>query len=303
VDGEASARRLDLLAETARRYLALSAAGHRQDIAAAEVAQRDRALAAARARFTAGASPESMALTAEAALARAQLLRDRAVQERIAARQYLAALWGEKNPVFEIAASDPLALPVIPDAAALDALLERGPELTRFASERRIGEARMQLARTAARNDLRWQLGVRRLEASDDFALVAGVSLPLGASRRAEPELRTARAGLAQLQIEHEVIALSLYATLTEAHRRYRLAQLEVQQLGAIVLPALARAVAAAERAYLGGAASLLEWTQLQAELTATRAQQLDAAFEARLALIEIQRLTGEPFLAGAGNE
>jgi cobalt-zinc-cadmium efflux system outer membrane protein len=69
------------------------------------------------------------------------------------------------------------------------------------------------------------------------------------------------------------------------------------------VLPALARAVAAAERAYLGGAASLLEWTQLQAELTATRAQQLDAAFEARLALIEIQRLTGEPFLAGAGNE
>ena len=65
------------------------------------------------------------------------------------------------------------------------------------------------------------------------------------------------------------------------------------------VLPKLAKAEAAAERAYRAGAISYLEWAQLQSERTATRKQQLDVAVDAQLALIEIQRLTGEAFVAG----
>ncbi len=51
------------------------------------------------------------------------------------------------------------------------------------------------------------------------------------------------------------------------------------------------------ERAYRGGAASYLEWTQMQSESTAARRQQLDAAVDAYRALIELQRLTAEPFV------
>lgn len=295
---EREARRLDLLAEIARRYLAIVAAQRQRDIAQHDIAQRQRTVAGARQRLQAGASPESVVLTAQAALARAELDRVRAEQRLVAARRHLAVLWGERDPDFEIAATDPLALPKIANFTALSALLERTPELNQFVGERRIREARLQLARTEATGDLDWQVGVRRLQETDDTALVGSIAMPLGANRRAQPEIRAAEAGLASLEIEREAKGLSLYSTLAETHGRYLAAQVEVTRLQDDVLPKLAKAEAAAERAYRAGSISYLEWAQLQSERTSARKQQLDAALEAQRALIEIQRLTGESFVA-----
>lgn len=292
-------KRLDLLAEVARRYLAIGAAQEQRRIADLDVAQRQRTVAGARQRLAAGASPESVVLTAQAALARAEMERDRATQRGAAARQHLAALWGERNPAFGVAAGDPLALPDIAEFAELDALLAGTPELARFADEQRIAEARMQLARSQATPDLDWQVGVRRLQATDDFALVGSVSMPLASGRRAQSELRLAEAELAMVGVEREAQGLSLYSTLAEAHGRYRVAQFEVDRLQTDVLPKLAKAESAAERAYRAGAISYLEWAQLQSERATARKQQLEAALEAQRALIEIQRLTGQAFVAG----
>lgn len=300
---EREMRRLDLLAEVARRYLAMVAAQQQREIAGLDIEQRQRTVAAARHRLQAGASPESVVLTAQAALARAELDRARTEQRLIAARQHLAALWGERDPDFDIVANDPLELPQIATFGELGDLLDRTPELSQFAGERRIREARLQLARSERSADLDWQVGVRRLQATEDFALVGSVSMPLGAGRRAEPGIRVAEAELASLEIERESKGLSLYSTLAEAHGRYQTAQLEVRRLSDDVLPKLGKAEAAAEHAYRGGAISYLEWAQLQSERTITRKQQLDAALDAQRALIEIQRLTGQAFVADPNNQ
>jgi cobalt-zinc-cadmium efflux system outer membrane protein len=192
-----------------------------------------------------------------------------------------------------------MELAAVPDFEQLAAWLDRTPELVQFAGEQRIREARLQLARTQAVADLDWQVGARRLQATDDVALVGSVSMPLGSRGRAQPDIRIAEAELASLEIEREAKGLSLYSTLAEAHGRYRTARVEVQRLQADVIPKLARAEAATERAYRAGAISYLEWAQLQSETTAARRQQLDAALDAQRALIEIQRLTGQPFVAG----
>ncbi len=291
-------QRLDLLADVARRYLAVAAARAQKAVAEQDIAQRRRTVAAARQRLQAGASPESVVLTAQASLARAELVLARAEQQHTAARQHLAALWGERAPRFDLAPADPLALPDIADAADLAALLDATPELVQFADERRVREARVRLARTAATPDLDWQVGVRRLQDSGDMAMVGGVSLPLGSARRAAPEIRSAEADLAALEIERESRDIALYSTLADAHGRFRVAQLDVQRMRTDVLPRLLRAEQAAERAYRAGAISYLEWAQLQSETTATRRQQLDAALDAQAALIEIQRLTGQAFVA-----
>ena len=291
-------RRLDLLAEVARRYLAIVGAQRQQAVADLDIGQRKRTVTGARQRLEAGASPESVVLTAQAALARAELDRARASQRLLSARQHLAALWGERDPQFDVVTGDPLALPRINAFAALADLLDNNPELTRFVGERRIREARLQLARSQATPDLDWQIGVRRLQEVDDFALVGSVSMPLGAARRAGPDIRAAEAELALVEIEREVKGLSLYSTLAEAHGRYSVSQVEVERLQGDVLPKLAKAEAAAERAYRAGAISYLEWAQLQSERTAARKQQLEAALDAQRALIEIQRLTGEAFVA-----
>lgn len=295
---ERETRRLDLLAEVARRYLSIVAAQRQRDIADADIAQRRRTVAGAKQRLHAGASPESVMLTAQAALARAELDRARSDRRYLTARQHLAAMWGERNPGFGIAAADPLALPSIPEFSALADALQATPEIAQFADQRRISEARLQLARTETAADVEWQVGVRRLQDSDDVALIAGLSMPLGARARAQPQIRAAEAELASLEIEREAKGLSLYSTLAEAHGRYRAAEVEVVRLRDDVLPKLGKAEAAAERAYRAGAISYLEWAQLQSERIHARKQQLEAALEAQRALIEIQRLTGSPFVA-----
>ena len=170
--------------------------------------------------------------------------------------------------------------------------------MAQFADARRIAQARLQLARSAASPDLSWQLGVRRLQETDDTALVASLSMPLGSRSRAQPEIRAGEAELEVLTIEREAKGLSLYSTLVEAHGRYTVAQAEVARLQGEVLPKLARAEQAAERAYRAGAISYLEWGQLQSERTAMAQQQLDVALDAQRALIEIQRLTGQALVA-----
>ncbi len=292
-------KRLDLLAEVARRYLAVVSAQRQREIADLDIGQRKRTVTGARQRLQAGASPESVVLTAEAALARAELERARAVQREAGAKQHLAALWGERDPSFEVVAGSPLDLPKVVSFDELTTWLARTPEIAQFAGEQRIREARLQLARTQATPDIDWQVGVRRLQATDDFGFVASASMPLGARSRAEPEIRVAEAELALLEIERESRNLSLYSTLADAHGRYLSAQLEVRRLGSEVIPKLGRAETAAERAYRAGAISYLEWAQLQSERTSARKQQLEAALEAQRALIEIQRLTGQPFVAG----
>ena len=98
--------------------------------------------------------------------------------------------------------------------------------------------------------------------------------------------------------IERESLRIDLYSALTNAYGNYSTARLEVGRLRTDVIPRLEKAEKAAEYAWKAGAISYLEWAQLQSETTAARRQQLDAALDAQAALIEIQRLTGQAFVA-----
>ncbi|HEX7991661.1 MAG TPA: TolC family protein [Stenotrophomonas sp.] len=290
--------RLDLLAETARRYLAVAQAQAALQIANTDIEQRRRAVSAARLRLQAGASPESVLFTAQAMLAQAELDRDRAIEEASAARLSLAALWGARSPDFNTVSGDVLQLPALRDFVLLNDDLQRAPELAELLGEQRIREAQLQLVLTRSRPDWNWQVGVRNSRADNATSLVGGFSIPLGSARRAAPEIREAEADLALLPYQRQARQQQLYATLAEAHGRYVTARLEVQRMQADVLPQLQKAERAAEQAWRAGAASYMEWAQLQAMRIESRQRQLDAAIAAQTALIEIQRLTGQGMLA-----
>nr|WP_223276911.1 hypothetical protein [Stenotrophomonas maltophilia] len=87
---------------------------------------------------------------------------------------------------------------------------------------------------------------------------------------------------------------MSLYSTLVEAHGRYTVAQAEVARLHGDVLPKLARAEQAAERAYRAGAISYLEWAQLQSNAPPWPSNSWTSPWMRSAPLIEIQRLTGQ---------
>lgn len=294
-------QRLDLLAEVARRYLDLADAQARIAIADAALGLRQRTLDAARQRHRIGAAPESPALAAEAAVARERLAHERGTLDAQAAWRRLALLWGDTA----VDAPPPTtgSITRLPDIAGIDvllAMLDDTPALARFADETRVREARLRLAESQRVPDVEWQIGLRRLQADGDMALIAGISLPLGSRRRAEPGIRAARAELAALSIEHEVDGLDLRATLHEAHSRYLRARSEVAHIDRELLPLLQRGERAADAAYRAGALSWLEWAQMQTDLVTLQHERLAAALDARRALIEIQRLTAEPVVVTA---
>jgi outer membrane protein, heavy metal efflux system len=296
LDLQEEARRLDLLAEVARRYLDLLANQSLVEIATSDLSQREQVARAAGQRVRAGASPDSVRLMAEADVARARLYLHRVQADIPAAARRLATLWNDRSPNYALVLGDPLVPFNVPSLDTMSTLLENNPRLRQFADEKRLRETRVQLTRSARTPDIQWQAGLRRLESTKQWTAVLGVSIPLGARTRAEPQEKGARAELAALSIDHESEEIALYETLIDAHAQLTAARDETDAVHIDLLPRLEQAAREAERAYRAGALSYLEWAQLQSDTTAARQEQLEAAIEAHRALIEIQRLTAQSF-------
>jgi outer membrane protein, heavy metal efflux system len=290
-------RRVDLLAEVARRYFDLLSLQSMEELAARDLAPREKAVDAATQRVRAGATPESIRLAADAALVRATLQRDRLRVQTSAAARRLAVLWQGREPDFDRIAGNLLTIPSTPSLEALRELIERSPDLRRFADESRLREARVQLARSHRATDIEWRAGIRRLEEDGSWAAVVGVSVPLGSASRAAPGIRAAQAELAALSLERESEAMTLEATLIDAYSTFTGAASEVAAQRDLLLPKLEQAERSSEKAFRGGALSYIEWSQVQSDAMSARREQLLAALEAHRALIEIQRLTGAPFV------
>jgi cobalt-zinc-cadmium efflux system outer membrane protein len=290
-------RRLDVLAEVARRYLDLSGAQALIRVAQLDLDQRQRTVRAAQRRVQAGAAHQSQLLAAEALVIRSEVELQGASATQMNASRRLALLWGgHANALLQVSET-PLDLPPLQSFEALLTKLQQAPELQQFASEQRQREARIQLAGTQRTADIDWQLGVRRLQDGSDWGLVAGFSIPLGSAARSVPEVQMAAAELAALEPELASRELSLQATLAQAHGRYEQLAHETHELGTRLIPALQKAEQAAGRAYGAGALSYLEWAQLQSETTSAMRQQISTVLDAQRALIELQRLTGETML------
>ena len=178
-DIERQAQELDVLAEVARRFIAVVTAQERVrlETTATELAQRT--LEAIAKRVTAARSPEAERSRAQIALTRARVEQEQARSELISARFSLAALWGSREPVFDSAKADLFSLESVDSFEALATKLERNPDFLRFASESRLRDAELQLERAQARPNLTLGIGVRRIGESGDGALVAGFSMPL----------------------------------------------------------------------------------------------------------------------------
>ncbi|MFN7213621.1 MAG: TolC family protein [Lysobacteraceae bacterium] len=299
-----AATRLDLLAETTRRYLDLVALQAQRPLLDEDLAQRQRIARAARQRFTAGAAPEASALAAEAEVAQAEARLATLSAQQLAAWRRLSLMWGAPADaaVPEVDAV-PDAAPSLPALADLTASIAESPELVGFADEARIREARLRLAETEAAADLRWSAGVRRLQDGRDTGLVAGFSLPLGSRRRAEPAIAAERAEREALGMQRESAALQLEAVAVDAWSQVEGGALQAERLRNEVLPRLERAAAQSERAYRAGALSYLEWAAVQTDITTSRFALLEARLGAQRALIELQRLTADSWTANDARE
>jgi cobalt-zinc-cadmium efflux system outer membrane protein len=297
---ERQAQQMDVLADLTQRFIELVAAQDRLGLAASSRDIAQRTLDAISVRVQAARSPELERSRARIALIRAQLEEQQAQSELRGMRQSLAALWGSSAPAFGRASADLFALERVASFEDLVRKLERNPDFLRFASDARLREAELKLARAQARPDVTFEVGVRRLQDSHDQALVAGFSVPLRVFNRNQGTIREAEARLAQSDAQRNAAFLRAQAAVYRLYQQLQASRARMETLRAEALPQAQQALDQTQFGYDRGRFSYLELATVQQELLDLRASVIEAAADYHRTLTEIERLTGEPVSAEA---
>lgn len=290
---EGAIQRLDVVAETARRFVSVVSQQEMHKLTHQAVSLAEETSKAVDRRVKAAKSPVAEQERAAVALERARNDDAHAEHSLKAARFLLASSWGSTEPDFEQAAADLFELPTVGDYNALLRELEQTPDFTRYVNETRLRESEVTLAIANRNPGIEVGLGLRRLQGSRDTALMFSVGVPLPLFNRNQGAIAEAEARRDGVDANKQVALIdartSLFGYFQEIIDRRR----EVEVITARTLPSAESALKSTGYAYERGRYGYIELVDAQRELLAVKRERIEAASQFHLTLIEIERLTG----------
>lgn len=298
---EREAKALDLLGLVTQGFIATLSLQEKLEVAqeATQLAEQSYRLVSARVQH--GAVPEAERLRAQVVLKQAKMQQD-ALTAELASRKFaLASLWKADQADFNRVSGN---LFQFEEPTSFDTLYQQvaaSPAIQVFASEARVRDAEVALARSQSTRNVQWSLGVRRFEDTSDSALTAGISVPLFSGRRNRGEVQSALAEQEMVQYRREAELLAIRARLFEAWQTYQQSAAAARQIRTEVLPALKKALDQTRQAYERGRYSYIDWVAAQRELLDARMAAIDAATTALLNQALIEQLTAEPLATENG--
>ena len=298
VEAERRAETLDLLGQVTQRFIAALAFQEKLQLAADAVSLAQSTLDIVTRRAEQGATPQAEVLRARAALTQSQIEQSRLQSELVSRKMALALLWGDTSVEFTQLQGDLFQFGASDSFESLYQRVSDSPAIQVYASEQRVREAEIQLARSQSESDINWQVGVRRMEEIDDIAFTAGFSVPLFPAQRNRGDVRAALAARDEIRFQREATLLNLHSRLFDAYQQRQQSIAAVEQIRSQMLPNLSEALTQTREAYESGRYSYVEWIAAQRELLAAQRALVDAATTALLNQALIEQLTAQP-LAG----
>jgi cobalt-zinc-cadmium efflux system outer membrane protein len=295
VEAEYIIARLDALSEMTRRFTDTA-----QSQAEIELADRAVSLAQSIAnsverRIKAGASSTAERNRSQVVLIRARIDAERARSDLAARRIALAAMWGDQEANFDTVRADLEQLPMLEPLAPLLDQLQQSPAFARFAAERRLREAERKLARAQAVPDLTVGLGLRRISLSNDYTLVASLSMPLPVYNRNQGEIAAATAKIEVSDADREAAHLRMRAVLYGLYQEAVQVRTRAVAIKNDATPQAEQALVLTQRGFDNGRFSFLELADAQRQVLELRSQLIEAYGDAHRLDAEIERLTGQP--------
>jgi len=296
VDTQRQVAELDLLSETASAYIDFTAANARLEVLSRALELSRTTLSDIEQRVEAGRSHDAERARSEAAVAQAELAIQSTRYAINANRLNLSAFWGEFSPTtFESSAE----LHNLQELPAIDNLLERmlqNPAITVFTTESRLREAELALARAQQHNNFSIGAGIRHVAELNDTAFVAQFSMPLKSRERAQGAITTAQANLLRVEASEQSAVWQMTGRLMALDQQRRAAVAQHNVLQNDVIPLLQEALGSTLAAYENGLFSFTEISAAQRALLDAELTRIDVAAQAHRLLIEIERLSGQPF-------
>jgi cobalt-zinc-cadmium efflux system outer membrane protein len=289
------AERLAVLTETTIGFIDLLVAQEQRRLAEESVRLSEETFAVVAERVGAGKVSQLEGTRASVQRAGSRIALARAEGALQTARRRLAAAWGSTAPRFTRAAGTLERVSVPPPLEAIEALLERNPEVARRAAEMESRLAALALERAARLPDLTVSAGARRFAETDDHAFTVGLGLALPLFDRNQGAVLEARHRQARQESGERAAEVRVATALAESHSALAVARAEAVGLREEVVPAAGRAFAAAREGYRQGKFGYLEVLDAQRTLNEANAGLLDALARYHRAVAVVESLVGTP--------
>ena len=294
-DWDYEVKRLDVFTSVTRRFIDVLEAQYRLRLARElrDLAEESLEAVSNRVRMGAASSVERTRAAVNASSAAVALRRAEA--GLAASRADLAALWGSRNASFDRAVGDLEAIYEPPELPAIRDRLANNPDVARWASERAHRRAFVKLQDAERIPDITLAGGLRRLETSDDSALVLGLTIPLPLFDRNQGARDAARFRESKAGSMEEAAVVRAARSLEIAYQGLRASHDAVLALREEVLPQAERAYVGVRDGYLRGLFRYVDVLDAQRTLFELRAQELSALGQFHRAAADVERLTGTP--------
>jgi len=291
-------QRMDVLNGVVLSYVEVLRAQQALTLADDMVTLADRMMEAVAARVQAGESSPVDETRARVSLASVQIEQQRAKRALAAARNRLASTWGSTSPAYEVALGQLEAAKPIPSVTLLMDRLTQNPDLARWASETVQRQATIELAKSRAIPDLTVSLGVQEFLQTGDYALGAGISIPLPFFNRNQGNIIQANQRMNKALDRRRNVEVLVATTLNTVYQQFSANYAEVTILEKTVLPGAQSAFDAVEEGYQRGRFNLLDVLDVQRTLFGAKIQHLGALASYHQSKAKIERLIGEPLEA-----
>ena len=247
------AQRLQVIAQTGQRYIAVLAAQRNVELAEQSLQLTEGLYTIIEDRTNQGVTP-----TAERDKARVQVTaRQIDLEERrrqlATLRQELAAMWDANDTGFQAIDTDFIAVAEPPAYASLLDKIYQNPDLARWSMEIAARQAAVALADSRAVPNVTIGAGVRRFNTTDNNALVFELGLPLPLINRNQGARQQARYDLQRSEALHRHAEATARTTLHRLFQELKAQAFAATRLRDQSLPAARAAYSAAKKGFTEG--------------------------------------------------
>jgi cobalt-zinc-cadmium efflux system outer membrane protein len=245
-------------------------------------------------RVTAAAEPVVQRNKAKISLANAELIAERAKGQKQSALKILAAQWNNAQIPSALASKDFYEAKKFDVSKDVETLLQNTPDYKQQSASIRQAKSLLDLEKANAIPDPTVSFGLRDLRATNDQALVLGLSIPLPVFNMNGGNIETARQQAVKAETDRQKTLLTGQANLAEHIQLLQNAYLTATRIKADILPEAQEAFSQAKRGYNAGKFAYLEVLDAQRTLTDTRITYIQALRDYHVNKAEVERLIAQ---------
>ncbi|MBT5469194.1 MAG: TolC family protein [Nitrospina sp.] len=294
-DWDYETKRMDVLTQVAKSYALVLKAQQQVMLTEDLVKLSEQFLVVVDERIKAGKVAALEKIKSEINLSSLKIEFEKVKRELKVARRNLSITWGAITPQFETALGDLNQISNIPSLEILKTRLSKNPDLARWSTELEQRQAALESEISKSIPDIEIQGGFRRLETTDDNALVFGISIPLQFFNRNQGAIEEARHKLGKAEAQKRAKKASTEKKLLETYSALDFYRTQVSSIKNQILPGAKKAFNGIQEGYRFGKFNLIDVLDSQKTFFHTKKTFLDSLAQYHNSVADLERLIGEP--------